>query len=546
MEREAMEFDVVIVGAGPSGLAAAIRLKQINPELNVVVLEKGSEVGAQILSGAVFETRALDELIPQWKELDAPLQTAVSEDRVYLFKSADKARRIPNALVPCTLHNQGNYIISLGTLCRWMAKQAEAMDIEIFPGFSAAEILYHEDGSVKGVATGDMGIDKHGNKKETFEPGMELHARYTLFAEGTRGNLGRMLIERFDLAGQADTQHYGIGVKELWQIESDLHKPGLVIHGAGWPLAEHGAQGGSFLYHLEDNQVAVGLITDLNYGNPYLSPFEEFQRFKLHPQISRYLEGGKRISYGARAITKGGFNALPKQSFPGGLLLGCDAGTLNFAKIKGSHTAMKSGMLAAETVAEALAIGDEGGSDLIGYAERFKQSWLYSELHAARNFGSALHRFGTLLGGAFNFIDQNIFGGRLPLNLSDPVPDHESLKPAADCRVIEYMKPDGVLSFDRLSSVFISNTAHEEDQPVHLQLKEDTVPIRINLERYAAPEQRYCPAGVYEIVEEQGAVRLQINAANCLHCKTCDIKDPTQNISWVTPEGGGGPNYPNM
>lgn len=546
MERESMDFDVVIVGAGPAGLSAAIRLKQLNDELNIVVLEKGSEVGAHILSGAVFETRALDELLPDWKTLEAPLNTPVTQDEIYLFQSQQKATRLPNALVPKTMHNHGNYIISLGNLCRWLAEQAEALGVEIFPGFSAAEILYNDDGIVVGVATGDMGRNNKGEEKDSFEPGMELRARYTLFAEGSRGHLGKQLIEKFKLDADADPQHYGLGIKELWDIDPDKHQPGLVLHGAGWPLSEGGASGGSFLYHAEQNQVVVGLITDLNYSNPHLSPFEEFQRFKQQAVIKQHLTGGKRISYGARAITKGGFNAMPKAHFPGGLLIGCEAGTLNFAKIKGSHTAMKSGMVAAETLAPALASADSN-HDLKEYANQLKSSWLHDELYQSRNFGPALHRFGTLMGGAWNFIEQNIFGGKLPFTLRDTTLDHEQLKPAADCSTIDYPKPDNKLSFDRLSSVFLSGTNHEEDQPVHLQLKDTSTPIRVNLALYDAPEQRYCPAGVYEILEqESGEPQLQINAQNCLHCKTCDIKDPGSNINWVTPEGSGGPNYPNM
>lgn len=546
MEREAMEYDVVIVGAGPAGLSAAIRLKQLNSELSVMVLEKGSEVGAHILSGALFESRALDELLPDWQERGAPLTTPVSEDQVYLYRSQTAAIKLPGFAVPAPMHNAGNYVISLGSLCRWLGEQAEALGVEIFPGFAAAELLYHDDATVKGVATGDLGRDKNGEPKDGFQPGLELHAKYTLFAEGARGQLGKELIARYDLATGVTAQHYGIGIKELWQIEPAKHQAGLVVHGAGWPLSEHGATGGSFLYHMQDNQVAVGLIADLNYANPYLSPFEEFQRFKSQNGIRNYLEGGKRLCYGARAITKGGLNSLPKQSFPGGLLIGCDAGTLNFAKIKGIHTAMKSGMLAAETLHAALQAGDEGRNDLVAYGEAFKASWLYAELHQARNFGPALHKYGTFLGGAFNWIQQNLFGGHMFVTLRDETSDHEQLQPAARHQPIDYPKPDGVLSFDRLSSVFISNTAHEEEQPVHLKLLDSGKAISVNFNEYASPEQRYCPAGVYEIVEEATGPRLQINASNCVHCKTCDIKDPTQNIRWVAPEGGGGPNYPNM
>ncbi len=548
MEREAMEFDVVIVGAGPAGLSAAIRLKQLDADLNVCVLEKGSEVGAHILSGAVIEPRALDELLPEWKAQGAPLKTAVSEDQVYFLRGPESGTKFPNALVPKTMHNQGNYVVSLGNVCRWLGEQAEGLGVEVFPGFAAAEILFNEDGSVKGVATGDMGVGADGEPKDSYEPGMELHAKYTLFAEGCRGHLGKQLNERFKLDADAGTQHYGIGIKELWEVSDAQHRPGLVVHGAGWPLTEGGASGGFFLYHLEDNQVVVGLIVDLNYANPHLSPFDEFQRFKHHPAVKPHLEGGKRIAYGARAITKGGYYALPKMTFPGGLLIGCDAGTLNFAKIKGTHTAMKSAMVAAEVVAGALQGGDEGGHELTAYTDAFQACWAHDELYRSRNFGAALHKWGPYLGGAFNYVDQNWFGGKLPVTLKDDAPDHAQLKPAAECAAVAYPKPDGKLSFDKLSSVFISNTNHEEDQPVHLRLKDAAVPIGVNLARYDAPEQRYCPAGVYEIVRDESGAnpRLQINAQNCVHCKTCDIKDPTQNIVWVTPEGGGGPNYPNM
>ncbi len=549
MEREAMEFDVVIVGAGPAGLSAACQLMkqaQANEqELMVCVVEKGSEVGAHILSGAVFETRALDELYPDWKEMGLTLGAPVVGDEIYLFKDENNAKKLPNAFVPATMHNEGNYVISLGNLCRWLAEQAESLGVEIFPGFAAAEILYNDDGSVKGIATGDMGLNENGEPKDSFMPGMELHAKYTLFAEGCRGHLGKELIEKFQLDKDSDPQHYGLGIKELWDIDPDKHQPGLVLHGAGWPLGDN-APGGSFLYHAENNQVVLGLITDLSYSNPHLSPFDEMQRMKHHPVYKKYLEGGKRVSYGARAIAKGGFNSLPKMTFAGGLLIGCDAGTLNFAKIKGSHTAMKSGMLAADTVIEALK-GGATGAELSQFADNYNASWLNDELHRSRNFGPAMHKFGMMMGGAFNYVDQNWFKGKMPITLHDRNPDFAQMKPAAECNKIDYPKPDGVISFDKLSSVFLSNTNHEEEQPCHLKLKDASIPLERNLPLYDEPAQRYCPAGVYEIIEEEdGAKRFQINSQNCVHCKTCDIKDPSQNITWVTPEGAGGPNYPNM
>lgn len=545
MEREFMEFDVVIVGAGPAGLAAACHLRQLSEEISVCVVEKGSEVGAHILSGAVFEPRALNELFPDWKERGAPLNTPVTRDEIHLFKNDSASQIIPNMFVPKTMHNEGNYIISLGNVCRWLAEQAEGLGAEIYPGFAAAEILYSEDGRVTGIATGDMGVGADGEPTDNFVPGMELRAKYTLFAEGCRGHLGKQLMDTFNLREGKEPQHYGIGIKELWEIPAEKHEQGLVMHTAGWPLTDSGSAGGSFLYHIENNQVSLGLITDLGYSNPHVSPFEEFQRYKQHPVVKKFLEGGKRLSYGARAIAKGGIQSLPKMSFPGGMLIGCDAGTLNFAKIKGSHTAMKSGMVAAEVLATALAAGAEGAE--LPYDEAFKASWAYQELHAQRNFGPAQHKFGNILGSAYAFIDINIFGGKLPWTLSDPTPDHATLKPASECKKIQYPKPDGVISFDRLSSVFLSNTNHEEDQPCHLQLKDASIPLAHNLPMFDEPAQRYCPAGVYEIIEEAGGnKRFQINAQNCVHCKTCDIKDPSQNIVWVTPEGSGGPNYPNM
>ena len=549
MERESMEFDVVIVGAGPSGLATACQLMQLaqknEKELTVCVVEKGSEVGAHILSGAVFEPTAMNELFPDWKEKGAPLNTAVTGDDIYYFNSEDKGTKLPNFAVPKTMHNDGNYIVSMGNVCRWLAEQAEQLGVEIFPGFPAHSVIYNEDNSVAGIITGDMGLDAQGNPKDSFEPGMELRAKYTVFAEGCRGHLGKELIAKFALDADVSPQHYGIGFKEIWDIAPENHQEGLVVHSAGWPL-ESDTNGGGYLYHAENNQVFVGLIIDLSYSNPHLSPFDEFQRYKHHPKISQYLAGGKRVSYGARAMAKGGYNSLPKMTMPGGLLVGCDAGTINFAKIKGNHTAMKSGMLAAEAIFEAIAAGDEGGKDLTTYADKYKASWLYEELYKTRNFGPAMHKFGTFMGGAYNTLDQNIFGGALPFNFKDDSLDHAQLKLAADAPVINYAKPDNILSFDKLSSVFLSNTNHEEVQPCHLKLADSNIPISVNLPKYAEPAQRYCPAGVYEVESTADGDKFIINAQNCIHCKTCDIKDPSQNITWVTPEGTGGPNYPNM
>ncbi|MBK6739962.1 MAG: electron transfer flavoprotein-ubiquinone oxidoreductase [Haliea sp.] len=550
MERESMEFDVVIVGAGPAGLSAACRIMQLaqekGQEITVCVVEKGSEVGAHILSGAVLEPRALNELFPNWKELDAPVKTQVKGDTFFFYLNQTRAIKLPNFMIPKPTHNEGNYIVSMGNVCRWLAQQAEGLGVEIYPGFAAAEILYHEDGRVKGIATGDMGVGAGGEHKDSYMPGMELHAKYTLFAEGCRGHLGKQLIARFSLAAGKDPQHYGIGIKEVWEIPAEKHEEGLVIHGLGWPLSESNSGGGAFMYHAENNQLYIGLIADLNYSNPHMSPFEEFQRWKHHAESAKYLEGGTRLVYGARAITKGGFNSLPKMHFPGGLLLGCDAGTLNSVKIKGNHTAMKSGMLAAEAVVEALALGESAPADLASYATKFQTSWLRDELHSTRNFSGFMHKFGILLGSAMVWIDQNIFGGKLPFTLHDSKPDYAALKPAAVSKKISYPKPDNAISFDRLSSVFLSNTNHEEDQPCHLTLKDASIPIGRNLPMWDEPAQRYCPAGVYEVVDDEAGKRFQINAQNCVHCKTCDIKDPSQNIVWVTPEGFGGPNYPNM
>ncbi|MEP6998219.1 MAG: electron transfer flavoprotein-ubiquinone oxidoreductase [Betaproteobacteria bacterium] len=552
MQREVMQFDVVIVGAGPAGLSAAIRLKQRAREhareVSVCVLEKGSEIGAHILSGAVIDPKALNELLPDWKTLGAPLNTAVSEDRFEVLTTAN-AYRVPGWLLPPLMRNDGNYIVSLGNVCKWLAQQAEALGVEIYPGFAAAEVLYTDTGAVRGVATGDMGVGKDGTHKPDYQPGMELHARYTLFAEGCRGSLSQELMARFNLRDGVDPQKYGIGIKELWQVSADRHRPGLVLHTQGWPL-DTATGGGSFVYHLENQQVAVGFVVHLNYRNPHLSPYDEFQRFKTHPAIRSTFEGGKRLSYGARAINEGGLQSIPRLAFPGGALIGCAAGFVNLPRIKGSHNAMKTGMLGAEAAFAALA-QNRSHDELAAYPIAMRQSWVYEDLYKVRNVKPGL-KWGLWLGtahaGMHMWLNDLGLGAAVPWTLRHDKPDHETLAPAAEMPKIDYPKYDGVLTFDKLSSVFISNTNHEENQPSHLKLRDPSIPVAVNLARYDGPEQRYCPAGVYEFVAAAGGhdMRLQINAPNCVHCKTCDIKDPLQNIHWVTPEGGGGPNYSAM
>ena len=553
--RDILEYDVVIVGAGPSGLSAACRIKQLceqhGQSISVCVVEKGAEVGAHSLSGALLQPTALNELFPDWKERGAPLNIPVTEDDVYYLTSPTRSVRFPTSLAKRVIHNEGNYVISLGVFCRWLAQQAEALGVEIYPGFTASELLM-ENGCVVGVRTGDMGVDENGKPKDSFQPGVDLRARYTLFAEGCRGHLGKQLIKHFNLDQNSGTQHYAIGIKEVWEIQSQKHQAGKVMHGFGWPLSRSNTGGGGFLYHFENNLVSLGMITDLNYSNPYLSPFDELQLWKQHPTVRPVLEGGKRIAYGARAINKGGLQAIPQLSFPGGMLIGCDAGFMNYPKIKGNHTAMKTGMLAAQVVFDAFQQAPDAGSaaepgaELKGFEQVVKDSWVYQELYQARNVAPAMHRFGMLIGSVFSFIEYGLLRGRLPFTLNDPTPDHECLKPAGESKELEYPKPDGEISFDKLSSVYLSNTYHGEHQPCHLLLKDDSIPINYNLPLYDEPAQRYCPAGVYEITDNEGQPGFQINSQNCVHCKTCDIKDPQQNITWVPPEAGGGPNYSTM
>jgi len=545
MQRESMEYDVVIVGAGPAGLANAIKLKQLNPELNVCIVEKASEVGGHILSGNVFETKALDELLPDWKNMDGcPIKTKVVKEK-FLFLLSDKMSfSWPAWLLPPVQHNKGNYIISLANLCRWLGQTAENLGVEIYPGFAASEVLFNDDNSVKGIATNDMGIDINGEKKDTYEPGIELHAKVTVFAEGCRGHLGKQLIKKYELDKESDPQQYGIGLKEIWEVPDENHDEGLVLHSAGWPL-DNNTYGGSFVYHAANNQIYMGYVVGLDYKNPYLSPFEEFQRFKTHPSIKKMIEGGKRISYGARALIEGGVQSLPKMFMPGALLIGCNAGTLNMPKIKGSHTAMKSGIIGAEAIDEYFR---DNLSSLDNFENKFTNSWAYKELHAARNVKPFITKFGLLIGTILTGIDQILFRGKLPFTLNHAHADHETLMPANKCKKIEYPKPDGKITFDRASSVFLTGTYHAENQPVHLVLEDKNLPIEYTLEKFDEPAQRYCPAGVYEVHKDDdgGNPKFVINSQNCIHCKTCDIKEPSQNINWITPEGSGGPKYSNM